>query len=161
MIIGNFNIKRASFTPFETYAYSDQIVHLFRAIPAVCEALVFQNMIFVVPGQVSHKFQDNRQPLPQRRSVVLPQTRHGTLLRPYAGNMSNKAAVFFAVFNAGCIPFMPHGLHGFTPACSRNLRASRTGTALLPCTDAAGERWRRYHSTRIAPASLSLQWLAL
>lgn len=39
---------------------------------------------------------------------------------------ADEAAVLVAVFDAGGVALTGHGLHGFTPACSRNARASRT-----------------------------------
>src|SRR5260364_131001 len=40
-------------------------------------------------------------------------------------DMTNKALIFIAIFNAGHIAFIGHGFHGLTPECSRNVRASR------------------------------------
>ena len=44
----------------------------------------------------------------------------------YPGNMANKASVFIAVLNAGCIASILHGFHGVTPIASKKALASRT-----------------------------------
>ncbi|MCY1430095.1 hypothetical protein D9M71_460330 [compost metagenome] len=43
----------------------------------------------------------------------------------YTCDVANQQLVFIAVFNTGGIAFVVHDIHGVTPACSRNNRASR------------------------------------
>jgi predicted RNase H-like HicB family nuclease len=41
-------------------------------------------------------------------------------------HMANEQLIFITVFDAGCVALVGHYVHGVTPACSRNRRASRT-----------------------------------
>jgi hypothetical protein len=40
--------------------------------------------------------------------------------------MADEALILVAVFDAGCISFVSHRVHGLIPACSKKRRASRT-----------------------------------